>query len=146
MAQSVEWRLEPDARLARVLTAGIQALMDLNGARQADCDRLQLAVEGVFAYLCQILREARVRESVCAGMEIFGNEARVWLEHMGPKGDLDHFFEPDSTDKIKRTSFEALGLFLAREMSDSLVCERRYDYHKGKKVSRFTILKRFSRP
>ncbi|MBN2140223.1 MAG: hypothetical protein JW718_04390 [Desulfovibrionaceae bacterium] len=145
MAQSVEWRLEPEVRLARVLTAGVQAVMELNGAERADCDRLQLAVEGVFIYICQVLREARVSDAVCAGMEMFGNQARVWLEHMGPKGDLDHFFEPDSMDRIKRTSFEALGLFLSREMSDSLVCERRYDYHKGKKVSRFTISKRFAR-
>ncbi len=137
MKPFAEWRVFPENRLIPVVTGGLEAFcraLDLGAEHSL---RLQLALEGVLGYCMHLAREPMAQREVTARVFLADRMVRMEVEHDGPRGLLDHFFESGGRDRFKRTSFEALGMYLASEIMDEMT------FHRVPRISSSTALSRY---
>lgn len=134
-----EWTVPPQVRNIAIITAGIDAFCRMNGFSERDSRQLQVAVEGVFAYCARSIRERL--STACIRTQLYWRESSIVtvIEYHGEGGELDEMLKPDAGQPVRRTSFEAMGVFIAREILDSLVCKRRFDLAGGNRLNTYTL-------
>ncbi len=97
-----------------------------------------IAVEEIFSYCVKILSKrksgSRIRILFCRDSKAL----HIIIEHEGPIGELERTLTSGFKKAIKRTSFEAMGLYLARESVDLL-----YFVMVPGGRNRFTLSKQF---
>ncbi|WP_157054873.1 hypothetical protein [Salidesulfovibrio brasiliensis] len=134
-----EWIVPSRVRNVALITAGLEAFCGMNGFSERDSRQLQVAVEGVFAYCARTL--SGNGEYTCIRCKLFWEDRRITveLEYSGKGGELDEMLRPDKNRPVRRTSFEAMGVFIARELLESLVCISRYDLALGGRLNTYTL-------
>ena len=93
-----------------------------NSCRMSEESRMKVgvAVEEVFTYCAGLIgkREEALRVTLFFYRD--QDSLHVILEHAGPRGELEDHLLPGACSAIKRSSFEAMGLYIARESLDRL--------------------------
>lgn len=131
MQAIVRWMVRPRRRDIGIINAGIGVWMEAEGFDALDSRRLQVCVEGVFSYCAGTILAGGGSEEVAVTLFRPDEGLRVLVQHCGPSGEWDDCLKLDSCPRIKRTSFDAMGLFIARELLHSLSCDSRYDMALG---------------
>lgn len=140
MQAIVRWVVMPRRVEVAIINAGIEAWMAVEGFDPLDSRRLQVCVEGVFSYCVGAIRAGGGAEDIAVTLFRLDDRLRVLIEHSGPPGEWDDCLKLDGCPPIKRTSFEAMGLFIARELLHSLSCESRYDVAVGASLRTYELI------
>jgi len=98
---------------------------------------MQVCVEGVFSYCVHNIRGAEQRNEIVVSLSWKEHDLVVVIEHCGPGGEWDAALALDAS--IKRKSFDAMGLFIARELLESLTHQRYYDIPSGSTQNIYTL-------
>lgn len=133
------WTLPPRPRLIALINSGLEAYARMEGLSIERSRRLQVAVEGVFAYCARALRAHDSAGKICVELYRSRDLLRVCILHCGPGGEFDTMLAHGKIEEIRRTSFEALGLVLAGDMADSLTFESRFDLTLGETLRSFRV-------
>jgi len=96
-----------------------------------DSQRLQVCVEGVFSYCVNNIRLLDRHEEITVKLFWEEHDLKVFIQHCGPRGEWDESLR-DQSCPIRRTSFTAMGLFIARELLHSLNYESLFDVVQGR--------------
>lgn len=133
MKPFAEWRIFADPRLVPLVVRGVEAYCQALELAPEHAMRLQLAVEGVLNYCTPLARESLTGPEVTARLYLSGGTIRVEVEHDGARGPLDQYFEPGAKEPFKCVSFEALGMSMAKDILDEMVCRHvpRLNAHSG---------------
>lgn len=141
----VSWTVAPVRGHANIINAGIEAFFRDNGFGREDGLRLQACVEGVFSYCVRNIREHGQSDAVRVDLFWKQREIRVVVRHTGPGGEWDVSLKPDCTAPIRRIDFDAMGLFIAREIADELSFDSQYDLAAGRGYKEYEIVYRLDR-
>jgi hypothetical protein len=142
-----EWILAPNLRLVRVLNSGIRSYCELVGLQDWACARIELAVEGVFAYCARTLKaQCRPGEPIHVRLYHESGILRIEISHEGQGGEYDACLDPTPSFELRRTSFEAMGLYIAREMLDGLTHDYRWDITAQANLNRYILTWKFGLP
>jgi hypothetical protein len=136
---TIRWIVPSRKQDIGVINAGLDVWLASEGISSLDSRRIQVCVEGVFSYCVGTIRSAGRREDITVSLYRAEGGLRVVLQHCGPEGEWDACLKAHACVEIKRTSFDAMGLFIARQMLDSLVCESMYDVAAGVPVKTFDL-------
>jgi|GEM_PF-4139722 hypothetical protein len=102
-------------------------------------DALILAIEEVYHYCVKRLEKQMLNAPVKVSWQV---ESSVWIitiDYAGLPGELESYFDINGARMtFKRTTFEALGLYIAREMLKHLEWERRSN-NKNRFILTFNI-------
>jgi anti-sigma regulatory factor (Ser/Thr protein kinase) len=96
--------------------------------------KVSLALEEVFSYCLKLIQTEKNPPRITL---IYRNEQtsmHIIIEHHGPRGTLEKNFLPGREGSFKMTSFEAIGLQIARNLMDDLRYVQLFDG-----TNRFTI-------
>lgn len=136
----VSWTVTPTRGNVNVVNGGIEAFFRDNGFDRGDGLRLQACVEGVFSYCVKNIREHGQAEKVRVDLFWKKRELRVVVRHSGPGGEWDFSLRPECKDPIRRIDFDAMGLFIAREIADKLSFDSQYDIAAGRGYKEYEIV------
>jgi hypothetical protein len=142
MQAIVKWILAPRRCDIGIINAGVSVWLAAEGYGSLDSSRLQVCVEGVFSYCVGTIRGAGGNEDIAVSLFRLDDGVRVLVQHSGPAGDWDDSLMVDANPEIKRTTFDAMGLFIARELLHSLTCESRYDMVLGCPLKTYDLVYR----
>lgn len=131
MQAIVRWVVVPRRSDVAIINAGLDVWMAVEGFDPLDSRRLQVCVEGVFSYCVGAIRAGGGAEDIAVTLFRLDDRLRVLMQHSGPPGEWDDCLKLDGCPPIKRTSFDAMGLFIARELLHTLSCDSRYDMAVG---------------
>jgi len=137
MALIASWSMPPARGSVNIVNAGIEAFFLANGFERRHCLRFQACVEGVCNYCMGNIRERGEGEDVHIRLYWEDRTLRVLVLHHGPGGEWDHVLDERHRGKVRRTSFEAMGLFIADELADSLIFRSQYDVVAGRTVREY---------
>lgn len=138
----VRWAVLPRRRDIGIVNAGLGAWMAVEGYDSLDSRRLQVCVEGVFSYCVGSIRSCGCGGEIAVSLFRASDDLRVLIQHCGPAGEWDECLQLDASPPIRRTSFDAMGLFIAREMLHSLTCDSRYDVTTGSPLRTYELVYR----
>jgi len=138
----VRWVVMPRRRDIGIVNAGLGVWMDVEGYVPLDSRRLQVCVEGVFSYCVGSILSCGCGGEIAVSLFRAGGDLRVLMQHCGPAGEWDECLKLDGRPPIRRTSFDAMGLFIAREMLHSLTCDSRYDVATGSPLRTYEMVYR----
>ncbi len=127
----ISWVVPPRKRNVGIVNAGVDSFCRANGFSHRDSLRLQVCVEGVFGYCVGNIRSQGKRSEITLSLYWIGKKIQMIMQHNGPGGEWDDLLKDDSDPKIRRTSFESMGLFIAKEILQSLSFEDHYDIATG---------------
>lgn len=133
------WTVPPRSRLIALVNAGLEAYTRMEGQSVERSLRLQVAVEGVYAYCVRTLRAHESAEKISVELYRGSGRLRVCVTHCGPGGEFDAMLADGRIEEIRRTSFEALGLVIAGEMVESLTFDAHFDLGLGENRKRFQL-------
>lgn len=116
--------LGPDLEVYTLLRPSLEAVFKKSGLEEKKAEMLVVAVEEVFMYCAKLLTAAKNNSwiDICVGMDAI--TLQVAIAHDGPCGSLEKYLIKGSNKKIKRTSFDALGLYIAKEIVNELEYRR----------------------
>lgn len=142
-----EWILPPNVRLVRLINSGVRSYCELVGLDDWGSSRIELAVEGVFAYCARTLKaQCRMGEPIRIRLFHESGVLRIEVSHEGQGGEYDACLDPHPAFELRRTSFEAMGLYIAREVMDGLVHDYRWDIAAQANVNRYVLTWKFGLP
>lgn len=130
----VSIRVMPDIRMLPVIQKVTQEICGQLGLSREGALKTALAVEEVFSYCLKlVLRESKPSRITltCRREEA---SLLVMIDHQGPRGELEKHFQPGREGAFPLTSFDAIGLKIARDIRDDLRYVQLFDG-----TSRFTI-------
>jgi hypothetical protein len=136
----VRWVVMPRRSGVSIINAGLDVWMAVEGFDPLDSRRLQVCVEGVFSYCVGAVRAGGGAEDIAVTLFRLDDRLRVLIQHSGPPGEWDDCLKLDGCPPIKRTSFDAMGLFIARELLQSLSCDSRYDVAAGTSIKTYELV------
>jgi hypothetical protein len=119
----VRWVVMPRRSEVAIINAGLDVWMAVEGFDPLDSRRLQVCVEGVFSYCVGTIRAGGGTEDIAVTLFRLDDRLRVLIQHSGPSGEWDDCLKLDTSPAIKRTSFDAMGLFIAKELLCSLFAQ-----------------------
>ena len=124
MEKIITISIGPDLEVYTLVRPSLEAVFKKAGFDENKAGMLVVAVEEVFSYCAQLLTAAKNKSwvDICVGMD--DTTLQVAIAHDGPCGSLEKYFIKGSNQKIKRTSFEALGLYIAKEIVNELEYRR----------------------
>ncbi|MEF2229854.1 MAG: hypothetical protein V3571_02915 [Pseudodesulfovibrio sp.] len=134
------WSFPPAKGGVNIVNAGIDAFFLANGFGRGHCLRFQACIEGVCNYCAGNLRSQGEAEEVHVRLYWEDRSLRGLVYHFGPGGEWDHALDARQKGRIRRTSFDALGLFIAHELAADLVCRSQYDVVAGRTVREYEIV------
>lgn len=135
------WTMPPRRDSMAVINAGIEALCRINGFDHMDSGRLQLCLEGVFAYCVNTLAGGGVNEPILVRLQWQRRDVVIVVEHAGPRGQWDEQLRTPA-EPVRRLGFDALGLFIAQEILHTLTYESPFDIGAGRTVNRYQLVYR----
>ncbi|MUM78649.1 hypothetical protein GKC30_13495 [Pseudodesulfovibrio sp. F-1] len=142
MQAVVRWMVMPRRRDVGIVNAGLGVWMGVEGYGPLDSRRLQVCVEGVFSYCAGSILSCGCGGEIVVSLFRADDDLRVLMQHGGPAGEWDECLKLDGKPPIRRTSFDAMGLFIAREMLHSLTCDSRYDVATGSPLRTYEMVYR----
>ncbi len=134
MSEIATITVQPKPQIFRIVAAAMGAYFELRSVPQAEAVKLQLVAEEIFGYCLATLTKHERRSEVTFRFHETDATLTVMLEYIGPRGELDILLRGDG--RIERTSFEALGLSIARQFADSITCG--YWFTQG--MNRYSIV------
>lgn len=139
MRKIITWLVPPRKGDVVMVNNGIDAYCRANAISHRDSLRIQVCVEGVFAYLVQNIRNVKSWNEI--HIDLFREDAtvKVVMEHCGPGGEWDPALKADSSIKIRRTSFDSMGLFIAYDVLDSLTYDSWFDLGAGNCIRSYEL-------
>lgn len=140
MQAIVRWVVMPRRADVAIINAGLEVWMAVERFAPLDSRRLQVCVEGVFSYCVGAIRAGGGAEDIAVTLFRIDERLRVLMQHSGPPGEWDDCLKLDGCPPIKRTSFDAMGLFIARELLHSLSCDTRYDMAAGASLRTYELV------
>ncbi len=145
MISAVSWSVSPAKGNVNIINAGIAVFFRDNGFSREDGLRFQACVEGVFSYCVGNIRAQGKSDVIRVDLSWADRELRAEVKHAGPGGEWDAFLDKESPMPIRRTSFDSMGLFTAREMADELIFRSQYDLATGQGFKEYEILYKLDR-
>ncbi|MFH1914440.1 MAG: hypothetical protein ABIK45_09235 [Pseudomonadota bacterium] len=142
MQSVIRWVVMPRRRDIGIVNAGLAVWMAVEGYGPLDSRRLQLCVEGVFSYCVGSIRSCGGGGEIAVSLSRPSDDLRLLIQHCGPAGEWDECLKLDGCPPIRRTSFDAMGLFIAREVLHSLTCDSRYDVATGNPLRTYELVYR----
>lgn len=139
MQNIIRWIVPPRKRAIGMINAGIGVFCESHGFSRDEISRLQVSVEGVFGYCVGNILAAKGAEEIAVWMLRDKERIKIVFQHYGAGGEWDHVLRPDAADHVRRTSFEAMGLFIAEEMADSLVHDSQLDLASGHTMKTYEL-------
>lgn len=112
--------LGPDLKVYTLLRPSLEAVFKKSGLEDKKAGMLVVAVEEVFMYCTRLLIADKSKTWIDISVGMDTTTLQVSIAHYGPRGSLERYLIKGSTKKIKRTSFDALGLYIAKEIVDEL--------------------------
>jgi anti-sigma regulatory factor (Ser/Thr protein kinase) len=116
--------IRPDLEVYTLVRPSLEAVFKKSGLDENKTSMLVVAVEEVFSYCAKLLIAAKNKSWVDISVGMDDINLQVAIAHDGPCGSLEKYFIKGSNQKIKRTSFEALGLYIAKEIVNELEYRR----------------------
>lgn len=116
--------IRPDLEVYTLVSPSLEAVFKKSGLDENKAAMLVVAVEEVFVYCAKLLIADKNNAWVDISVGMDAMTLQVTIAHDGPCGSLEKYFIKGSNQKIKRTSFEALGLYIAREIVNELEYRR----------------------
>ena len=98
----------------------LEALFNRFGFDKNRATLLVIAVEEVFAYCVKLINSVESDSRIDIAIKLDKSHLHIVIVHNGPRGSLEKHLMEGSKKEIERTSFEALGLYIAREVIDKL--------------------------
>lgn len=144
MQVHIRWTVSPVIENVAVVNGGIDAFFKANGFSHRDSLRLQACVEGVFGYCVGNIKARGFMEDVTMELGWEERDVIIRMSHNGPGGEWDNVLSKD-IDKdapIRRTSFDSMGLFIARELLHSLTYQGQFDHSVGRPVRLYELVYR----
>ncbi len=138
MKQVLKISALPEPEIYSALHPAFEVLFGRFGFAREQAVNIVVAVEEVFAYCVNLIRSVKSKSRIDISINHDGSHLKIIIEHDGPRGPLEKHLTEDSQKKIERTSFEALGLYIAREVIDELTYT---GYWGGKNA--FTLIVKF---
>jgi len=136
----IRWGVPPKKSNIGMVNAGIEVFCHSIEYARRDILRLQACIEGVFCYCVGNIRSQRQRNELSVGLFSDAHKVEVVIQHCGPGGEWDFKLRSDSNKPLKRTGFDAMGLYIANEMLFSLEYESRFDIVTGNNNRIYTLL------
>lgn len=124
MEKIIAISIGPDLEVYALVRPCLEAVFKKAGLDEKKAAMLVVAVEEVFMYCAKLLTAAKNKSWVDIRVGMDDRNLHVAIAHDGPCGSLEKNFIKGSSQKIKRTSFEALGLYIAREIVNELEYRR----------------------
>lgn len=140
MIPNVSWIVPPARRSVGIINSGVEAFFSQNGFDREDGLRLQACIEGVFNYCVGNIRSKGQTLQVNVDLFWKERELRVVVRHTGPGGEWDAYLKREHQESIRRTSFDSMGLFIAREIADGLFFDSQYDLTTGTGYMEYEIV------
>ncbi|QJB56917.1 hypothetical protein [Pseudodesulfovibrio sp. zrk46] len=144
MRKIITWQVPPRKLDVAIVNSGVNAYCQSADISEQDSLRLQVCIEGVFSYLATNIRSVEVWKEIRIEMYRGDGEVKVIMEHCGPAGEWDRALCANPELKIRRTSFEAMGLFIAYDMLEELTCDSWFDMGTGNNLRQYTLIYRIS--
>jgi len=141
----ISWTLPPRRKSIGIVNAGIENFCRSRGYADEDSLRLQVSVEGVYGYCVGNILAFGGKQRITITLLEGANELGVDIEHDGPGGEWDEALKDGSARDIRRTGFDAMGLFIADEFLHNLVFDSRYDVVKGSGHRVYSLLYRMTK-
>lgn len=142
MQTHISWIATPVVGNINVINAGLAAFFKGNGFERRDSLRAQACVEGVFGYCVGNIKTNGFMEDITVDLSWVDHDIILTIRHNGPGGEWDGLLSGEKDQQIKRTSFEAMGLFIARELLHSLTYQGQYDLASGRPVRVYELVYR----
>ena len=139
MPYVASWSFPPAKGGVNIVNAGIDAFFRTNGLGQGRSLRFQACIEGVCNYCAGNIRERGGAEEIYLRLYWEDRSLRGLVYHYGPGGEWDHALDARHRGRVRRTSFDALGLFIAQELAADLVFRSQYDVVAGRTVREYEI-------
>ncbi len=140
MHNIIRWIVPPLKRNIGIINAGIGAFCDANGFLQTDMLKLQLCTEGVFSYCVENIRTKKQSEEIAVCFLKDAEKFKILIQHAGPGGEWDSCLRPQEKKPVRRTSFSAMGLFIAIEMTDSLTFDSQLELTSGRTLKTYEMI------
>ncbi len=132
MKEIISVVIQPDIRMLNLLRPLLEALCREYDLGESRTNQMVLAIEEVFSYCVKILQKERYATRITVAIVEDLPLLKLFIEYIGPCGELEaHFRHGGRKSQIKCTTFEALGMHMAREILDDL---RFYYSGQGKNV------------
>lgn len=144
MRKIITWLVPPRKADVAIVNGGVDAYCLSAEISERDSLRLQVCIEGVFSYVARNIREAKVWKEIRIEMHQGDGEVKISMEHCGPGGEWDQALREKSHAKIRRTSFEAMGLFIARDILHELTYDSWFDVGTGNSLKKYELMYRLS--
>jgi len=138
MKPETVWNMPPRRKSIVMVNAGLDAFCCVNGFNTLDSKRLQVCVEGVFIYCVNNILALNSSEEITVKLFWKGQNLKILIQHTGPKGEWDESLKARDFP-IRRTSFEAMGLFIAKELLLSLTYESLFDIVSGQIINTYEL-------
>ncbi|MBA3010885.1 MAG: ATP-binding protein [Proteobacteria bacterium] len=116
--------IRPDLEVYSLVRPSLEAVFKKSGLAEDKAEMLVVAVEEVFIYCTKLIAATKNKLWVEISVGMDDINLQVAIAHDGPCGALEKYFIKGSNQKIKRTSFEALGLYIAKEIVNELEYRR----------------------
>jgi len=139
MRKLVTWIVPPRKRNIAVINSGIEALARVHGIPERDSLRFQVSFEGVFSYLAHNILTAKKNNEVVVELYWESPDVRLVMQHDGPGGEWDDSLRAEAKGDIRRTSFDAMGLFIARDILHRLTFDNWYDLVTGRNMNKYVL-------
>lgn len=97
------------------------------GLEEGKISKLVLAAEEVFSYCCKLASKSAKKEPIQVSFQLEPNRLGIVLEYIGPQGTLEKRLSPSGSGVISRDSFDALGLYIAKQAVESLQYQYTFD-------------------
>jgi anti-sigma regulatory factor (Ser/Thr protein kinase) len=124
----------PNIRMLTVIQKVTQEMGEQCGLEKDRIPKVTLALEEVFGYCLKMVRQEKHPARITITYRRENASLLIIVEHQGPQGLLEKYFQPGREGSFALTTFEAVGLKLARDMMDDL---RYVLLHDG--TNRFTM-------
>ena len=145
MKPMATWVVPPRREAISIINAGLEAFFRTNGFTNLDSQRLQVCVEGVFIYCANNIRAFDSSKNIHVNLLWEEHDVKIIIQHAGPKGEWDDSLK-NSSFPIRRTSFEAMGLFIAKEILNNLSYESLLDVVTGQVSNNYELVYRMEWP
>lgn len=142
MKPIINWSVAPRKKNIAMINEGIDAFCRLYAIGSDDSLRLQGCVEGVFSYLVGNIRALASNDTIHTSLFWDTPDVTVRMVHSGPGGEWDECLRAGHKGEIRRTSFDSMGLFIARDLLHELHFESRYDLGQGQATRTYELIYR----
>lgn len=126
--------VKPNIRMLPLIQKITQEIVEQVGLAKDRIPTTALAMEEVFGYCVKMLRTEKKPSGVTITYRQERTALHIIIEHQGPQGILERYFRPGREESFKLTTFDAVGLKIARDVVDDLRYVRDYDG-----TNRFTV-------